>query len=294
MLASALREQLAAVDVVLLATDRELDIAQRAAVLDFARREQPSLIINAAAYTQVDEAEAHEADALRVNADGPTHLAEAAREIGGRLLHFSTDYVFDGLGRAPYPEPAPTAPQTAYGRSKLRGEQGVLDLLPAQAYVVRTSWLFGHDGPNFVRTMLGLMRSKEELNVVDDQHGRPTYTVDLARAALALVGVGDVKAAAAGLYHFANADAISWHGFALEIRATSEALGQSLAVRRIVPVTSAQFVRPAPRPAYSVLDTSKIERVLGDRPRSFRPALRDYLLRELELAPKRSEPVPAT
>jgi dTDP-4-dehydrorhamnose reductase len=284
MLASALGEELAALGLSWFATDLELDIGELDPVVAYARQHRPNLIINAAAYTRVDDAESHEAEALRVNADGPLHLAEAAQDVGARLLHFSTDYVFDGKSRAPYTERADTGPVTVYGRSKLLGEQRVQALLADAAYVVRTSWLFGHNGPNFVKTIAGLLRTREELQVVDDQRGRPTYTHDLARAALGLVGLGSGHPAEPGTYHFANADEVSWHGFAVEIRAACESLGQTLAVRRILPVTTAQFPRPAPRPAHSVLDTTKIERALRIQPRAFRIALRDYLRREFQPA----------
>lgn len=280
MLASAISERLDTLGVPFLSTDRELDITDAAAVRSFAERERPALIVNAAAYTQVDDAESHEADALRVNAQGPENLASAARSVGARLLHFSTDYVFDGRSRTPYAEDAATGPVTAYGRTKLAGETFVRALLPETSYIVRTSWLFGNNGPNFVKTIAGFLRTREELRVVDDQHGRPTYTHDLARASLALLGLDRRAPAPAGLYHFANSEALSWHAFALDIRAACEELGQKLAVQRIVPVTTDQFPRPAPRPAYSVLDTSKIEAALGEEPRTFRIALREYLRRE--------------
>jgi dTDP-4-dehydrorhamnose reductase len=280
MLASALAERLAALDVPFLPTDRELDISDSALVRAFAEREKPTLIINAAAYTQVDDAESHEADALRVNADGPENLAAAARAVGARLLHFSTDYVFDGRSQTPYVEDAATGPVTAYGRTKLAGEQRVSAALPEASYIVRTSWLFGNNGPNFVKTIAGLLKTREELRVVDDQHGRPTYTHDLAQASLALLGLDQLRAAAPGVYHFANAEALTWHAFALDIRTAMEERAQKLAVQRIVPVTTEQFQRPAPRPAYSVLDTRKIEAALGAKPRSFRTALREYLQRE--------------
>jgi dTDP-4-dehydrorhamnose reductase len=285
MLASALAERLGALDVPFVSTDRELDISDPAPVRAFAERERPTLIINSAAYRQVDDAESHEADALRVNANGPENLASAARKVNARLLHFSTDYVFDGRSRTPYVEDAATGPVTAYGRTKLAGEQRVCAVLPEASYIVRTSWLFGNNGPNFVKTIAGLLKTREELRVVDDQHGRPTYTHDLAHASLALLGLGERTAAAPGVYHFANAEALTWHAFALDIRAACEELGQKLAVQRIVAVTTEQFQRPAPRPAYSVLDTSKIETALGTKPRSFRAALREYLRREFSAVP---------
>lgn len=284
MLASALGEQLDQLGVPWFGTDRELDIGDPAPLLAVAQKERPTLIINSAAYTQVDDAESNEATALRVNADGPAHLADAAGAVGARLLHFSTDYVFDGQARSPYLEQAPTGPLTAYGRTKLAGEQRVLSRLPGAATIIRTSWLFGHNGPNFVKTMVALLRSREELRVVADQHGRPTYTHDLAEAALALAGLRGSAPAPTGIYHFANADATTWHEFTVEIRAACEALGERLTAQRIVPVTTEQFPRPAPRPAYSVLATTKIEAALKVQPRSFRLALRDYLRREFAAA----------
>jgi dTDP-4-dehydrorhamnose reductase len=284
MLARAFRERFDREGVAYVATDLDLDITDGRRVLEFTRAERPAAIVNTAAYTRVDDAEANEDAATRVNAAGPEHLARAALELGAKLLHFSTDYVFDGTSSVPYREDAATGPRSAYGRSKLAGEQRlqrVFAARPELLYVVRTSWLFGEGGPNFVKTMVGLMREREELRVVDDQHGRPTYTVDLAAASAALLALGRARpAAASGLYHFANAGAVSWHGFAADILAECRALGLPMRAARVVPVTTAEFPRPAPRPAYSVLDTERVERALGAAPRSFRPALRDYLTRE--------------
>lgn len=280
MLATALGACLSRAGVGFVATDRELDIAERERVLEFARRERPSLIVNAAAYTRVDDAEADRDAAFRVNASGVENLAHAARELGVRLLHYSTDYVFDGNGPEPYLEDRPTAPLNVYGESKRRGEELLRQVAP-DSVIVRTSWLFGEGGENFVKTMLGLMRSREELRVVADQHGRPTYTHDLAEVSLSLCGVFGDAPAAPGTYHFANTGATSWHGFALAIRDTCLELGLPLKVERILPVTTAEFPRPAKRPAYSVLDTRKIEAFVGGRARSFRDAVRAYLLNEI-------------
>lgn len=281
MLARAIQARLDVLGVSWVATDAELDIAERERVAEFARAHRPVAIVNAAAYTRVDDAEAHEADAVRVNADGPENLAIVAEELGVPLLHFSTDYVFDGAASAPYSEAAATNPRTAYGRSKLMGEQRVLKRLDgALGYVIRTSWLYGCGGPNFVKTMVTLMREREELKVVGDQHGRPTYTVDLAEAAARLLGLEGGERAAAGLYHFANAGQTSWHGFAEAILEASRKLGLDVRTARVLPCTTAEYPRPAPRPAYSVLDTGRIEQVLGRAPRVWREALSDYLIRE--------------
>jgi len=189
--------------------------------------------------------------------------------------------VFAGDATTPYREQDPVAPRTAYGKTKLEGEQRALSSHPEGSFVLRTSWLFGENGPNFVRTMVNLMRERETLKVVQDQLGRPTYTRDLAAAALDLLGLAQPRAAAPGVYHFANAGEVSWHGFTLGIRAACERLEQALRVREILPVTTAEFPRPAPRPAYSVLDTSRIERALGRAPRSWQTALEHYLAAEL-------------
>lgn len=280
MLARALRARFERSGVRYVATDTEVDVTAREPVLDFARRTRPACIVNAAAFTRVDDAEVEEAAATRVNADGPENLARAALELGVPLLHVSTDYVFDGAASAPYREDSPTGPTSAYGRSKLAGEQRLASVLaeaPSLGYVVRTSWLFGDGGPNFVKTMVGLMRERDELRVVDDQRGRPTYTVDLADAICRVLGLTGGVVAPAGTYHFANAGEVSWHGFAMGILARCRELGLPVKVRRIVPVTTAEFPRPARRPAYSVLDTSRLTAATGLEPRPWQAALSDYL-----------------
>jgi dTDP-4-dehydrorhamnose reductase len=279
MLGTALLSRLSRLGVATVTSDLEVDIADRARVLDFSERERPTLIVNAAAYTRVDDAETHETEAFRANADGPGNLGAAAAALGARVLHFSTDYVFDGQGSAPYREDAPTAPRGVYARSKLEGEQRLLASRPEGATIVRTSWLFGANGPSFVRTMTALLAQKEELRVVDDQRGRPTYTEDLAEAALAVSGLGHAGGPP-GVYHFANAGAVTWHAFTLAIRDTCVRRGLPVKTERILPVTTAEFPRPAPRPAYSVLDTTRIEQVLGRAPRPFQATLDDYFERE--------------
>jgi dTDP-4-dehydrorhamnose reductase len=279
MLGGAVRERLERLGLPHVLTDRDVDIADRRRVLEFAESERPRLIINVAAYTRVDDAETHEEDAARVNALGPEHLGLAAAAVGASVVHVSTDYVFDGRGTTPYREDAPCAPTSAYGRTKLEGERRLLASRSVNTpiYVVRTSWLFGEHGANFVRTISKLLAERDELRVVADQEGRPTYAGDLADALLELAGAGERPAAPDGIYHFANAGAVSWHGFASAIRELSLELGLPVRAARVVPVTTAEFPRPAPRPAYSVLDTSRIESVLGTSPRPYPSALREYL-----------------
>ena len=280
MLGQALHGELLALGHEVFATDREVDITSRDAVLDFAKSTRPSLILNAAAYTQVDAAETEEPTATAINGTGVRHLCEAARGTGAGMVHVSTDYVFDGTATRAYPEDAPRSPRSAYGRSKLLGELACEELLLSQGHpcwLVRTSWLFGPGGNNFVRTLLGLMRERAEVRVVVDQRGRPTYSLDLARALSRLSGLSGAAAAPPGFYHFANDGEVSWHAFTLTIAEEARALGLALRCASVLPVSTAEYPRPAPRPAYSVLDTTRFRDVTGAPPRPWRDALREYL-----------------
>jgi dTDP-4-dehydrorhamnose reductase len=285
MLGQAVARQLNRLDVATEATDLELDIGRSAEVMHFARRHRFSHIVNCAAYTRVDDAEEDEERATVVNADGPANLGMAAAETGATLLHLSTDYVFDGTAAVPYPETAPCAPLGAYGRSKRAGELRLMETTSESTatwphYIVRTSWLFGEGGGNFVATMLGLMHRHERLRVVADQHGRPTYAADLARAVLDLLGVSPAAESAPatpGVYHFANRGATTWHGFARGILEQARAHRFPVRTKTIEPVDTTTFPRPAPRPAYSVLATDKIQTALGYEPRRWQEALAEYL-----------------
>lgn len=278
MLGQAVQAALAARGIAHVATDAELDIGDLGAVETFAAREPFTHVINCAAYTRVDACETHEAEARRANAEGPANLARVARARGATAITVSTDYVFDGAAHAPYRESDPPAPVSAYGRTKLEGEQRLLAELAehgeteAAGYVVRTSWLFGRGGPSFVATMLRLFAERPEVRVVDDQLGRPTYAPDLAEALIALAQ----RRPAAGIYHFANAGQVSWYGLAVAVRDEAAARGTRFPVT-LTPITTADYPTPARRPAWSVLATDKIERVLGSAPRPWREGLVDYL-----------------
>ncbi len=221
----------------------DLDITDAAAVADAVSAAKPGVVVNCAAWTAVDAAETHEDEALAVNGRGPAILAAACAAAGAFLIHPSTDYVFDGQATAPYAEDAPTAPRSAYGRTKLAGEQAVLAALPESSYVLRTAWLYGAHGKNFVHTMLRLARSGISPGVVDDQCGQPTWTADVAARIHALVASG----APAGIYHATSSGETTWYAFATEIFKLCQA---DQAPR---PITSAEYPLPAPRPAYSVL-----------------------------------------
>ncbi|MFJ9904187.1 dTDP-4-dehydrorhamnose reductase [Streptomyces sp. NPDC101152] len=223
-----------------------LDLTDAEAVDRAIEEHRPAVVVNCAAWTAVDDAETREDEALRINGDGPAHLAAACARTGAVLLHVSTDYVFAGDADTPYAEDAPTAPRSAYGRTKLAGEQAVLST--ERGYVVRTAWLYGTGGPNFVRTMIKLEGVKDTLDVVDDQRGQPTWSADLA-GLLYELGLGALAGTApAGVYHGTSSGETTWYGFTREI---FRLLGTD--PDRVRPTTSDAFVRPAPRPAYSVL-----------------------------------------
>lgn len=270
MLGSHLSRMLMKKNVPYVANDfQTVDITRLEDVSDFVRTEKITHIINCAAYTQVDKAETEEKLAYFVNAIGPHHLAVAARRHGAHLLHLSTDYVFDGKGKKPYDEEHRTAPVNAYGMTKLAGEIKILDELES-ASIIRTSWLFGFPGKNFVETMIRLMSEKEELKIVADQIGRPTYCEDLAAVCLQMLD-------SSGIYHFANESETNWHSFALEIEKQAKATGWSFRTKAIQPISTKEYPTPAIRPHYSTLDTKKIEAYLGIRPRKWQDALSDYL-----------------
>ena len=209
------------------------------------------VVVNCAAYTAVDDAETHEDEAHAVNATGAGNLARAAADAGARLVHISTDYVFDGRATTPYDEDAPTAPRSAYGRTKAAGERAVA-AAGGDHLVVRTAWLYGAHGACFPKTIARVARQRGALDVVDDQHGQPTWSVDVAEVVVRLVATG----APAGTYHATSCGQATWHEFAQEVVG---AAGMDPAI--VAPTTSAAFAGPAPRPAYSVLGHRRLTEV---------------------------------
>lgn len=244
----------------------EIDITSLPSVQKVLLTLKPAVVINAAAYTDVDGCESNADQALAVNGEGVAYLAMVCREIGAKLVQVSTDYVFDGTKGSPYIEDDPTGPLSVYGQSKLAGEMNAA--VAPDHLIVRTQWLYGLHGKNFVETMLRLGGEKRELSVVDDQIGSPTWTVDLARAIRALL-----EKDCRGIYHAANSGTCSWNEFA---RAIFTAAGLAVTVK---PMPTSELGRPAPRPLYSVLDCGRLGRDTGFTPQPWQDALHQYLKR---------------
>ncbi|EAW38123.1 dTDP-4-dehydrorhamnose reductase [Lyngbya sp. PCC 8106] len=252
-----------------------LDLANPEAIAKMVAEVKPDLIVNAAAYTAVDKAETEQNLAQAINSTAPGILAKQAQEIGATLIHVSTDYVFDGSQSHPYLETDPTQPLGVYGQSKLAGEQAILST-QANAAIVRTAWVYGVGGKgNFVKTMLRLGAEREELRVVCDQVGSPTWTGDLAEAIVQLSQ--QINPEIAGIYHYTNSGVTSWYDFAIAIFEEAKQLGFPLKIQRVVPISTAEYPTPARRPAYSVLNTQKISAILGSYPPHWRQSLRKML-----------------
>lgn len=241
-----------------------IDITSLESTLKVIGERRPEAVINCAAYTDVDGCQNDVEKAVSVNGEGVAHLAMACREIGALLVQISTDYIFDGAKGTPYCEDDAPNPLSIYGESKLAGEMNAA--FSPDYLIIRTQWLYGLHGKNFVETMLKLGKEKDELKVVDDQVGSPTWTVDLAKAIVALIDSGK-----RGIYHAANSGYCSWNDFARAIFDESE---MPVSVH---PMTTEELGRPAPRPLYSTLDCSKLVAATGFQPQSWRDALKQYL-----------------
>jgi len=249
---------------------RALDISELDAVRTAVRIASPDVVFNAAAYTAVDQAESDEERATLVY--GAENVARAAAEFGAALIHISTDYVFDGGASEPYLPSDRTNPINAYGRSKLAGEIAVRSACPRHL-IVRTSWVYSHEGRNFVRTMLRLAAAGKELSVVDDQQGTPTSASDLASALIRAADAICADRTIAGIYHFTNSGVTTWYDFANTI---FEQRGVRVSVR---PVSTSDYPAPAKRPLWSVLDCTSFEKVMSVTARPWRAALQDTLSR---------------
>ncbi|MBG0827430.1 dTDP-4-dehydrorhamnose reductase [Planomonospora sp. ID67723] len=243
----------------------DLDIVDARAVREAVMTAKPDIVVNCAAWTLVDEAETREEEAQAVNGDAVQEIALACAELGARLIQPSTDYVFSGTAREPYREDGQTGPLNAYGRTKLAGERAVLSTLPDSGFVVRTAWLYGGSGRNFVRTIISLAGERETLDVVDDQRGQPTWTDDLAAGLIRLAR----SDAAPGVYHATSSGETTWYGLAREIFTL---LGAD--PDRVRPVSSAAYTRAAVRPPYSVLGHARWAAAGLEPMREWREALR--------------------
>ncbi|HEX4886078.1 MAG TPA: dTDP-4-dehydrorhamnose reductase [Casimicrobiaceae bacterium] len=253
------------------ATDRRsLDLASKDAIVAAMREVRPDVVVNAAAYTAVDRAEAERDLAFAVNGVAPGIIAEEAKRLGALVVHYSTDYVFDGRAKAPYAEDDATAPLSVYGASKREGERAI-EATGATALVFRTSWVYGLTGANFLRTIRRLAAERDELRIVDDQAGVPNWSGMLARATARVLALGrPALDERAGLYHLSSTGATTWYGFA-------RAIVGDVPRPRIVPIATADYPTAARRPAYGVLSTAKFERTFGFALPPWREALAECL-----------------
>jgi dTDP-4-dehydrorhamnose reductase len=255
-------------------TRAQLDISDSDAVHAAVGSYRPALIINAAAYTAVDKAETESQSAAAINAEGPGNLARAALAVpGSRLIHISTDYVFDGTGVQPYKPTDPTNPVSVYGRTKLQGEQAVLAALRERAVVLRTAWVYGAEGKNFLLTMLRLMREHGAVRVVNDQQGTPTTAASIARAIWAIASRPDIH----GIVHWTDAGTASWYDFAVAIAEEGRAAGLLPRPIKVTGISTAEYPTAARRPANSALDTRDTIARVGLTPAPWRDNLRATL-----------------
>lgn len=251
----------------------DLDITDASAVEAAVTSEKPDAIVNAAAWTAVDAAEGAPAEVMSVNSAGAGNVAQSASRHDAAMIHISTDYVFDGTATRAYEPNDGVGPVNVYGESKLAGEMAVRDECPRHV-IIRTSWIYSHEGKNFVRTMLRAASERDELRIVNDQHGCPTAAADLALALLCVAGTMAGDVAVTGTFHFSNSGITTWYEFAKAIFEIRGGIAP-----RITPVSSSQFPTTARRPAWSVLDTASFEHVFGLTPRPWRAALADSMAR---------------
>jgi dTDP-4-dehydrorhamnose reductase len=256
-----------------IASDREIDITDIEALKGFVQDKPIKRIINASAYTAVDKAESEPELAMKINGDGVANIAKVAKHKNAALIHFSTDYVFDGTASSPYTESIPTNPQSAYGKSKLAGENHIREITD-KFFIIRIAWLYGIYGNNFVKTMVRLMNERNGLNVVSDQRGTPTYTKFLSENIVSLLKSDTDKY---GIYHYTDSGEISWFDFAKAIYKQGRNLELIHNEVSINPISTSQYPTPAKRPAYSVLSKDKIKRELGFDIHKWEEGLADFL-----------------
>ena len=273
---SELQQSLPKIGEVVALDRSKLDLSDRASIQEQISQNKPDIIVNAAAYTAVDKSETEPDLAMAINAHAPKAIAIAAQNIGAKVLHISTDYVFDGQNHTPYLETDPTLPLGVYGESKLLGEQGVKENCDRHI-ILRTAWVYGARGHgNFVKTMLRLGADREELKVVADQIGSPTWSYDIAEAIANLLS-SDEDPSVNGTYHFSNSGVASWYDLAVATFTEAKQLGFSLKIERVLPITTAEFPTPTQRPPYSVLSKAKIVETLGVYPPHWRESLKKML-----------------
>ena len=264
-----------------IAVDRtRLDLSRPESIRQAMAEIQPDLVVNAGAYTAVDKAESEPELANAVNGIAPGILAEECEKLGASLIHFSTDYVFDGSHGSAYLETDSTNPLGTYGKSKLAGEEAIRKA-GNRHIIIRTAWVYGNGGKgNFVKTMLRLGKEREEIRVVADQIGSPTWTGDLAEAISQIIPL--LGSETFGTYQYTNSGVCSWYDFAIAIFEEAAKLGLPLKVQRVIPITTSEYPTPAKRPAFSVLSTVKISALLGTYPPHWRQGLRQMLAREVK------------
>jgi dTDP-4-dehydrorhamnose reductase len=256
-----------------IASDKEVDITNPVSISNFADSRKITWVVNCSAYTAVDKAEDEKELAFKINEEGVKNLANFSQKNNAKLIHFSTDYVFDGTKKEPYIETDPTNPISIYGKSKLAGELAIRNVVSAH-FILRTSWLYGRYGNNFVKTMVALFNQRASVAVVSDQIGSPTYTFDLAGVVIHLI---QTKAEQYGVYHFSNEDRCSWFEFAKEIH--TQAIHRNIVTNRtleIRPITTPEYPTKATRPANSLLSKEKIKSTFSLSIRSWKEALQNY------------------
>jgi dTDP-4-dehydrorhamnose reductase len=261
-------------NIAYIGSGREIDITDIEAILEFVKNKSLKWIINCAAYTAVDRAEDDVFACVKINTDGAAHIAEAASQCGAKIIHISTDYVFNGNNKKPYSETDETNPLGIYGRSKRDGEEKIISICN-DSYIIRTSWLYGKYGKNFVSTMLKLMQEKESIKVVNDQHGSPTWTFDLANTIIHIIQHNGT--APFGIYNYTNEGETTWYDFAQSIYKNACSTGLLKNGCIINSCTTDEYPAKAHRPAYSYLNKNKIKQTFGITIPNWEDSLKNYL-----------------